>query len=142
MSIDGGLRALFRKHLPHFFITTIETGGTGRGIPDLEYCSPAGVSGWVECKKTGAWAVDLEPEQVAWLTRRARYKGRCFIAVRRKHAGGPRKGPPIDEIYIWPGARAADLKRLGLEHGLLGDCYGANGPARWSWDAIARLLTT
>jgi hypothetical protein len=141
VSIDGGLRALFRAHLPAFHIVTIETGGTGRGIPDLEYCYQ-GKTGWIECKSTAGFAVDLRPEQVAWLSRRARAGGRAFVAVRRRHGGGPRKGSPADELYIIPGSRAAELKAHGLNHRLLGDCYGAHGPARWSWDAVAKLLTT
>ncbi len=139
MSVDDGLRQLFRAHLPRTFIQAIETGQTGRGIPDLYYIHQ-GHSGWVECKATSAWSVPLEAEQVAWLCRHARAGGRSFVAVRRRHAGGPRKGPPEDQLYLY---RGADSPRLRAE-GLLGPDHVLRfdgGPRSWNWPAILALLT-
>jgi hypothetical protein len=138
VSIDGGLRALFRAHLPAFHIVAIETGGTGRGIPDLEYCYQ-GKTGWIECKQTSGFAVGLQPEQVAWLTRRARAGGRCWVAVRRRAPAGPRRGAAVDALYLVEGRYAAGLKAQGLG-AVAVDCW-AGGPARWDWAEVARLLT-
>jgi len=139
MAIDGGLRQLFRAHLPAWHWTSIETGSTGRGIPDMEYCAPGGVTGWLELKHTAGYAVALAPEQVAWLTRRARAGGRAFIAVRRRAPAGPRRGAACDELYLVAGAAAAGLKAQGL--GAVAHDTWAGGPAKWDWDAIAQLLT-
>ena len=113
MARDGDLRSIFRRRLPKFHWVSIETGGTGRGIPDAEYCH-RGVSGWVEFKVTMAWSVDLRAEQVAWLMRRARAGGRCWVAVRRQSPGGPRRGQPADELWLVSGDNAAALKKEGL----------------------------
>ena len=137
MSVDGGLRALFRAHLPEAFIQSIETGQTGRGIPDLYYIH-AGRSGWVECKATAAWSVPLETEQVAWLCRHARAGGRSWVAVRRHHAGGPRKGPPADMLYLIRGEESPRLKAEGINSL---DQHWPGGPSRWPWPAILALLT-
>ncbi len=142
MSIDGGLRREFRKHIPQFFWQSIETGGTGLGIPDSNFCSPDGVEGWVEYKQTDGYAVTLLPEQVGWLSRRARYRGRVWIAVRRVHQGGPRRGPSVDELYVLPGALAVAAKMSGLRGPLVARKakVWAGGPSKWDWEAVARLL--
>jgi hypothetical protein len=139
--IDGGLRSLFREHLPRFHITAIETGSTGRGIPDLEYCFE-GKTGWVELKATSGYAVDLRPEQVAWLLRRARAGGRGFLAVRCQAPAGPRRGPAADQLWLIKAERAAELKAGGLyEVGSAHATLWHGGPARWDWAEVARLLT-
>src|ERR1700676_224720 len=139
MSVDDGLRALFRSHLPTLFMQSIETGGTGQGIPDTHYIR-AGISGWIEYKKTDAWAVPLEAEQVAWISRYVRYGGRAYVAVRRRHAGGPRKGAPTDELHIYHGRDSPRLRAVGLRAD--GPLLRADGgPARWPWPTILALLT-
>ena len=140
---DGDLRSIFRKKLPHFHHVSVETGSTGRGIPDMEYCYN-GQSGWVEFKRTGGWTVDLRPEQVAWLLRRSRAGGRCFVAVRRQTLAGPRKGPPADELWLLRGSAAAELKLGGLKKAPPNAVVGLweNGPAKWDWAAIERALLT
>lgn len=141
MAIDDGLRPLFRKHLPMFFWTSIETGGTSLGIPDSNYLSKDGVEGWVEFKWTDGWAVTLRDMQIGWLTRRARYNGRAWIAVRRhRRTPGPRT-PAFDELYMVPGGLAAAAAAGGLR-GLAGDalCLGAGGPAGWDWRRAEALL--
>jgi len=127
--IDGGLRPLFRKRLTGFHFTSVETPGTGSGVPDMEYCAE-GVSGWIECKKATGYAVRLRPEQIGWLTTRARHGGRCWIAVRRMGAA--------DELYIYPGSVARDLKEQGLRLTPAG-CW-PGGPARWNWQEVRALL--
>jgi hypothetical protein len=144
---------LFRGHLPHYHWNSIESGATGAGIPDSEYCAPGGAIGWIEYKKSSAWKLDynLASTQIAWHNRRARAGGRSFIAVRRRHGGGPRKGDAVDELWLFPGTAGALIRQHGLrpewkdyqalmqlEKLLLG--YWANGPAKWDWAVVARCL--
>lgn len=138
---DGGLRGLFRRKLRQgFHWQSVETGGTGRGVPDSNYCCD-GVEGWVEFKQTSGWAVDLRPEQVAWLVVRARAGGRVFIAVRRVSDAGPRRGESSDELWLLGGEYARELKRDGLrvERAVL-DAWGG-GPASWGWEKVRETLT-
>ena len=133
MARDGDLRAIFRRRLPQFMWTSVESGGTSRGIPDSHYCGN-GAAGWVEFKKTTGWAVGLRPEQVGWALQYGRHGGRTWVAVRRKD----------DELWMVPGDHAAALKEHGLRPVLEGKVPGVwydGGPARWSWDAVATLLT-
>ena len=132
---DGGLRALFRRRLPHFHWTSVETPMTESGVPDLNFCAE-GIDGWIECKRARHWEVSLRPAQIGWLMRRARAGGCAFVAVRR--------ALPSDELWLLRGAFAADLKKDGLpreparQHQLVGLWSG--GPARWDWNQIARAL--
>lgn len=139
---DDGLRPLFRKHLPQIHWQSIETGGVGAGVPDSNGCWK-GVEFWVEYKWTAGYAVTLAPEQIGWLMARTRAGGRVYIAVRRRHDGGPRRGPPADELWVMPGAMAVEVREKGLR-GLRGDPRVAGpwfgGPARWDWPAVAAYL--
>lgn len=112
------------------------------GVPDLNFCID-GVEGWVEMKQTDGWAVTLEPEQVSWLFRRHRNGGRVFVAVRRWHDGGPRRGPACDELWLLRGQYAPDLKTLGLKWAMTSPALlgrWCHGPARWDWDAVRSIL--
>lgn len=140
---DGGLRPLFRKHLPELFWQAVETGGVGRGVPDSYYAGRrddgAGRSGWVEFKGTSTTRIKFELGQVAWHDRHARSGGNSFIAVRRQHEGGPRLGPPVDELYLYPSSRALELDKLGLLTPaplvlLLG------GVRHWDWGPVHQVL--
>lgn len=154
---DDGLRPIFKSHLEllGFHMQSVETGGTGQGIPDTNFCvnDPAhcppigrtfsGIEGWVEYKSTSGWTVDLRPEQIGWIERRVRVGGRVLIAVRRRHGGGPRLGRPVDELHLLPG-RVARLARIGglrapeVLEAALGRWCG--GPSRWDWDRVAEAL--
>lgn len=148
--IDGGLSDEFRKRLPGWHLQRVETGGTGRGIPDTNYGGPGGVHGWIEYKQTDGWAVTLEPEQVGWHLRRRRLGTPTWIAVRRTARAGPRRGSAVDELYMIPGEWAA-LARDGGLRALLpllrpsgagcGPWWWRGGPAAWDWDAVRALLT-
>ena len=135
---DGGLRSEFRERIPHFQWTTIETGGVSRGVPDSEYCHN-GAQGWIEFKWCKRNAIkSLEPFQVSWHLRRWRAGGRSFIIVRRSRTDGPRT-ESCDEIHIFSGRYASELKELGLECGF--PLYrGDGGPAGWNWSRIEELL--
>lgn len=140
MSIDGGLRTLFHKNLKQFHWQAIETGGVGMGVPDSNACAPPGIEFWVEFKTTDRWSVVLRPEQVGWLLRRSRAGGHTFIATRRAHSGGPRRGAATDELWLHGGHHAAALKAGGLK-GAQPLAMWSGGPGAWPWDAVAALLT-
>lgn len=139
MAADGGLRSRIVGGLvgPHW--QAIETGGTGRGIPDLEGCWQ-GHSTWIECKATTGWVVGLRPEQIAWLQRRCRVGGSAWIAVRRQGRkwwrGGARKGT-VDELWIWHGSLAAHIAEHGLDCGLEPALYLQ---APWDWQSVGATL--
>lgn len=138
---DGDLRQLFRARVPppmHW--QSIETGGTGRGIPDANFCAE-GVEGWVEYKMSRTRAIHLRPEQVAWLLQRERHGGRTFVAVRYRTDPGPRRGARQDVLYLFRGSLAMDLVVEGL-WGTEGRALGAwpGGPSSWSWPEVRRLL--
>ena len=148
--IDGDLRKIFRNKLKKgFHWQSIETGGTGLGIPDSNFCTlpaewdrvaGAGREGWVEFKQTDGWAVTLSTEQVGWHKTRAMYGGVTFIAIRRWHDGGPRKGDAVDELWIYRGMYAGELKDSGLRCGV--PCLGIyeGGPSGWCWRAVGDVL--
>lgn len=140
--IDGGLRSLFHHHLrvgSHW--QAVETGGTGLGIPDSNYCID-GVEGWVEFKQTSAWSVSVRPEQNSWHRTRTARGGRTFFAVRRQHDGGPRKGVAVDELWMCLGKYSSHLMVEGLQ---APDIFWlglwSGGPARWDWDRVRQILT-
>ncbi len=141
---DGELRPIFERHLKEFDWQSVETWSTGRGVPDLNFCHQS-TEGWVELKSTNAWAVKMEPGQVAWTERRARAGGRVFLAVRRLSLPGPRKGAKVDELWLLhhsaarllatPGKNLRDLAPGDQILGLWGQ-----GPSNWDWDRVEEIL--
>lgn len=128
--MDGDLRKIFHEHLDGHW-QAVETGGTGKGIPDSNYCID-GYEGWVEFKHTKHWKVRIWPEQVAWMERRARQGGRVFIAVRRGQ----------DELWILtPEAgrylREGTLKDVPKEY--IKARYN-DGMKSWNWKEITKIL--
>lgn len=141
MTVDGGLRPIFRKGLLPGHFQTIETGLVAGGVPDLNGCIN-GIEFWLEFKKTHAWAVKVREEQVAWAETRARAGGRVFMAVRRYRPASARN-TPCDDLWLL----THDAARLLISgHGLnklpsgiiLGIWQG--GPAGWPWQKIRDLL--
>jgi hypothetical protein len=142
VSVDGGLRRAFREHLRAGWMwTSVETGGTGRGVPDSHYAS-GGATGWVEFKtESSLGCVGLRPEQVAWLAGYARHGGRAWVAVRLVHGGGPRKGAAADELWLLDGRWAREVRRAGLTAGAPGVAgRWVGGPAGWCWPAVGAVL--
>jgi len=99
---------------------------TESGIPDLHGLYD-GVDFWIECKQTKGWAVVIRPTQIAWLLRRVRNDGRCFIAVRRKG----------DELWLIEGSSVKGLATRGLPRGKL----WMGGPSGWDWPSVLAHLT-
>lgn len=126
---DGELHKFFKDHLVGVHWQRIETGSTGRGIPDLNGCL-AGCELWIENKKADHWAVEIMPEQVGWIERRARAGGRVFIAVRRART----------ELWLLPpsAARVLATPRKGLRDLSQEQVLGrwAGGPKAWDWRAV------
>jgi len=141
VSRDGGLRQLFRQYLPDVDWQSIETFITGPGIPDSNGCID-GVEFWVEFKLTSAFAVSLQPEQIAWGMRRERHGGRVFVAVRRKCDAGPRK-PAADELWLMDICYGLDLSRYGLKHFINNTSvlHWAGGPTKWKWSEVLAMIT-
>jgi len=139
IATDGGLRNIFKKHIPEAHWQPVETWSTGQGVPDTNYCF-GGAEGWIELKQTSSWRVAVSPEQVAWAERRIRAGGRVLCGVRREALAGPRRGDAQDKLYLYDGGKMRTLLT-----GSLLDCRrlyesGPGGPANWDWEAIRRLL--
>lgn len=139
MSRDGSLRRLFQHHLPHFDWTPVETGGIVPGVPDLNGCCD-GAEVWIECKLTSTWRVKFEDFQPQWIHRRYRAGGRVWIAVRRAHDGGPRLGPPVDELHLIYGGHVLELAQGDLRCQSIATGRWAGGPSRWDWGRVDDLL--
>ena len=141
--MDGNLRSLFRQHLVPLGVDcqAVETAMTGGGVPDWNYCAD-GREGWVEHKKTNGWAVKIQPDQVGWILRRVRHGGRVLVAVRRALPAGPRRGPAVDELWLFHGLAIKQLKEGGLLSVDAGHRRGTwdGGPARWDWGAVLAVM--
>lgn len=140
MSIDGGLRKLFREHVAGDW-ASIESPFTSGGIPDSNFCIN-GIEGWLELKQTKGHAVTLLPAQIGWISRRVRNGGRVYIAVRQQAPAGPRR-EARDSLWLFHGMWAKRAKVDGLrgawsEQALV--WHG--GPSQWDWAAVqARLVS-
>ena len=129
MTDDGGLRPLFRHRFNCWQWSSIETAGSATGVPDSEFCTPAGIQGWVEFKQTKIYYVQIKPLQVAWIMRRCRMGGNAWIAVRRAQ----------NELWLMSGNQAEALATTGLR-GVSAWCW-EGGPSNWNFAEVANLLT-
>jgi hypothetical protein len=129
---DGRLRLLFKSNLPKVDWCPLETGPTGRGVPDVNGCI-GGIEFWIEFKKAEHWRVTIRPEQIGWAERRMLHGGRVFCAVRCHAKGG-------DALWLYSGMALRRLKTLRIDEvNDLGNWPG--GPAKWDWNLVATLLT-
>ena len=140
---DDGLRRIFGEELPTIHWQAIEIGLLGAGVPDHNGCAD-GTEFWIEYKATDGWAVGLEPEQVGWITERMIAGGRVFVITRRRHEGGPRRGLPVDDLYIHEGWDARALKADGLLAAppVLHLEAQQSGPRRWDWGRVREVLVS
>ena len=101
---ESAFWSLVNKNLSNMHVQRIETGGTGRGIPDFNACCK-GVEFWVELKVVNSGKkIGLRPEQIGWLVKRSMNGGRCFVLVRTPEA----------EIYLYKGKDARQVADEGL----------------------------
>lgn len=126
--IDGNLNVIFRTHIKTAHWQRIETGMTGLGVPDMNYCLD-GKEGWIEFKAVTGQRVRLRPEQVGWIERRTRAGGRVFIAARKS-----------DELWIFAGSDARLVAVYPLKE-LNPLIYQTGGPGSWDWEKIKSLIT-
>lgn len=136
---DGELRSIFRERMPEAMWVTVETWSTGIGVPDCHYCFPSGRAGWIENKKTNTYRLKVQPGQVGWLERYSRMGGRCFVAVRRLVAAGSRKGPAVDELWIFLGKDIRILATDGMQAAASVGVW-RGGPAAWDWHQVRRTI--
>jgi Holliday junction resolvase len=133
---DGGIAGLLSARMPHVHWQSIETGGTGRGIPDLNACRD-GREVWIELKRIDGWRINFRPEQVAWIERRTRVGGRVLVLARKK-------GREVDDLMLLSPAAPRLLisqtavRDLNFGSHILGVWTG--GPTRWDWAGIERAL--
>lgn len=100
---------------PHVDWQRIESGGTGEGIPDVNYCGRGGVEGWLEGKYQASFPMrhdtpvfgreGLSASQIEWLWKRHRLGARVWIL-----AGVGR------EAYLIEGAHAHTFNQWGRAH--------------------------
>jgi hypothetical protein len=133
---DGGLRSLFRTKFPHFQWSSIETAGTASGVPDSEFCTPEGVQGWIEFKRTHIFYVQFKTFQPAWIDQRSRYGGNVWIAVRRIPTAQKFEG--VDELWLMKGDQVKTLVREGLNATYAIKWSG--GPGDWNYTQIEEIL--
>ena len=105
---DNGARALFKRNLPQFHWTAIETGALSSGVPDCEYCTPTGITGWIEFKawyrEEGKACPKIRPAQIGWIEKRVRMGGKAFIGVLCE-----------GKVYLVRGELARDLPKVLAE---------------------------
>lgn len=128
---DGGLASLLSSRMPHVHWQSIETGGTGRGIPDLNACHN-GREVWIELKRVDGWQVKFRPEQVAWIERRARVGGRVYVMARKR-------GVVVDDLWLLDHTaprlliQGTAIRRLPASSIIRA---WSGGPSQWDWGII------
>jgi len=98
------------------------------GVPDVLICDDRGDFHFVELKATSGQAVELRPHQVAWLSKHAHAS--TWVLVKKQ----PTKSKP-QQVYLFPGAAAMDLKLEGLK---VEPIYHAEGD--FDWETILGLI--
>ena len=74
---------LVKPHIPKdAHVQRIETGLTGKGVPDLNYCQN-GKEIWIELKSIQGNKSQLSPFQIAWIHNRAKAGGNCYVLIRK-----------------------------------------------------------
>jgi hypothetical protein len=85
--------------------------------------------------------VTFQPGQPTWIHRYVRHGGRVWIAIRHAHNGGPRLGPPVDDLYLIHGRYVLDVVERGLrmEQNMIAGRW-PEGPKGWDWGMILEKL--
>ena len=83
MAKESQLWTLVKQHIPKdAHVQRIETGLTGKGVPDLNYCQN-GKEIWIELKSIQGNKSQLSPFQIAWIHNRAKAGGNCYVLIRK-----------------------------------------------------------
>lgn len=139
MASDGGLWDCIKSGMKDVHWVRVETWQTVAGVPDLNGCLN-GVEVWIENKFTDAWAVKIRPHQIGFMEKRRRHGGRTFLMIRRRHSGGPQKGPAVDELWLFNGNDARSVSEYGLDKCKPPLLMCSGGPAKWNWKEVRRLV--
>ena len=83
MPQEASLWKLLKANLPkEAHVQRIETGGTARGVPDVNVCH-AGKEVWIELKSIKGNKLTLTEFQIVWMHNRSISGGNCFILVKK-----------------------------------------------------------
>lgn len=138
--IDGGLWQEVRKYLkPGWDFQRIETGLTGGGVPDVNFCCD-GIEGWLELKWTPGWKPRIRPEQIGWAERRLRNGGRVLMLTWRRCEAGSRR-EAASELWVHSGWHMRTVLDEGLRVAppILRE---TGGPSNWRWDHVGEAILT
>lgn len=112
----------------------IEIGGTGHGVPDVNFCYQ-GIEGWIEMKKDQKGRMDIRPEQIGWIIERLRHKGLVRIAVRLVTLDA-------DVLVIFDGSVVEKLETKSIEKNLaFAIDFWEGGPKLWKWGEVLDAIT-
>ena len=83
-AFSRALVASLRRH--KWFVQRIESGTTGKGIPDIYAVSPKGQAMWLELKvipgnNTQILNVPWRPGQQSWMLGADKYRQQCFTII-------------------------------------------------------------
>lgn len=85
--IESGFVKVLVNNLKHnkFFVQRIESGTTGRGIPDIFVINPIGIPFWLECKclHNNVRRVPWHGNQLKWLYNCYKKGVKTFTIVKR-----------------------------------------------------------
>lgn len=125
---EGKLWELLRDNTKPYGIhwQRIESATTGRGIPDVNGCWN-GAEAWIELKIIRGHRVKFQTEQPVWLYKRSMAGGKCWVLARRTTKDG-------DELWLWPGIRAMELKKKKIQEVPPTLIYKQRN--QWSWSEL------
>jgi hypothetical protein len=129
---DGELRKIFKKNLPMVHWQAVELGAIGSGCPDSNFCHE-GIEGWIEYKLLRKDRIEMDPEQIGWITNRMRHGGRVKIAVRSMGI--------VEALILFDGSAAEmfDGKNINENFNLI-EAHYLGPPKSWDWMNILQVI--
>lgn len=123
MPKEASLWGLVKDNMPkEIHSQRIETGGTGKGVPDVNYCHE-GKEIWMELKSIDGLKSELSPFQMAWLFNRSKVGGNCFVLIRKNNS----KEKEIKLFHI----KDMTIKELGKLNWETEASYTLKTPYNW-----------
>ena len=122
-----GMRHVGQKNGFRILIDRIESGMTGRGIPDIHMTDPELGDCWIELKVAKGNTINLTPLQAKWLTERSKAGCRCRIMALVV-------GSRDSAIRIWDGSQAHSVRDNGLH------VLGTNLLEPFDWGEVRTAL--